>query len=870
MAQPQNTAETPEKFMKAGRALLGTTLFLLPLFFWLGTHDQFELPKLLLLRFFSLGMLACLILAQVTSPVLRLRRSPLDWPLLAWSLWLLAKTFFSVCPWVSWRGEYENFAGSLTQLNYSLLFWLTLQLVHNLDQARRLLHAFEASAYAVACYALFQALKMDFVAWSSTSVGDGRYFASMGNPMFLGALMVMALSLLMARALFEHYSPSSRALWLHWGGLLACLLIWFVIHISSDPGQKFSLSTLKAKAQPGAFWLSLVLLSGLVSAAALIKKGWREGAAWLLNALQGAVLFKALADTGTRGAFAGLLAVGGFFIALGLRRYNLKLRTQGLALNKRLALLGAGTAGIFALMVAVSFALGPQFRSRMLHTLAHPMQAFDESRLQIWGPALQIAWAYPLTGTGVDTFKTVFLQFQKSKFNRFEGENVASRTAHCEPLQILATLGLIGLLLWSWLIFLWGLTLWRQSKLNVEERRPLLLGLMALGLGYLVQNLVSFGVSAITAPFFVCLALTFAGLSPEFRWRKASWVKPLLWLGLLMLSWPGLSALRTARADTCCSFGNRVNSRLPALERAELNDCRGDAANALDAIKNEGFELSEEAKAEMALWHSRLIDLEGRPRATPDEAAPLKAPYTQAAQSLLLLLSSLKQEKGVALAPREVKYWVCLGRAYEELFKRSPHPEARERWFQRCENAYARCTQLNPRHAYYRGNLARLYSHKAALGVPGYFEKAEASYKEAIALGPVTALFYENLLLLYGDHNRLEKAIDLLKPLEAEEQSLAARLYSQAGTAYWQTAASLPPKSDEKKSAALQATAATFLTRAQELDPENPDLLYMQAALAFNAGDKKRARSLVDQALKLKPTHENSLRLKAALVQWPG
>src|SRR5260221_2765635 len=108
----------------------------------------------------------------------------------------------------------------------------------------------------------------------------------------------------------------------------------------------------------------------------------------------------------------------------------------------------------------------------MGYTLTHPMQAFDETRMQIWVPALKIARHFPMTGSGVDTFKTVFPQYSYSKCAKYDGDNVASRMAHCEPLQILATMGLIGLGIWLWLLFAWSaswLRLWLKRGEDMEK-----------------------------------------------------------------------------------------------------------------------------------------------------------------------------------------------------------------------------------------------------------------------------------------------------------------------------------------------------------------------------------------------------------------
>jgi Flp pilus assembly protein TadD len=283
----------------------------------------------------------------------------------------------------------------------------------------------------------------------------------------------------------------------------------------------------------------------------------------------------------------------------------------------------------------------------------------------------------------------------------------------------------------------------------------------------------------------------------------------------------------------------------------------------LDALNKELPKLGQEHKEELKFWYDQLAKWEGEHKAAPGEEARYRPLYAQAAQALLLVLSAVRQEEAVSLCPGEVKYHVYLGLAYEELFKRSALSPLKLSWFERAERAYAKGAALNPRNAYYHGNLGRLYSLRAE--DPAFLEKSEAAYGRAIGLAPVTRLFYDNLLLLYAEQGRLEKAEALVRPMEAKDGRLASRLYGSAGTLFAQSGELSRQRNEKVKAASYQAAARDMLGRAQRLDPSNADYPYVLAALAFSDGKEGEARAFLDQALGLNPGHEPSLKLKSML-----
>ena len=863
----RQTSKSPlsaEKLERAGVFVLGLILVSLPLFFWINTHDQVELPKLMLLRLLSVGLIGIFVTGQALSASWAFRRTPLDLPVLLWSLWLAFKTLHSVSPAVSWRGEYENFAGSLTQLNYSLLFYLSVQMVRSLASARRLLIAFELSAVAVGMYAIFQALHLDFIAWASKG---NRFFSTMGNPNFLGALMAMALALVAARWAWRGDAPRPKALWAWWSLLLLLPLGWLGLYLFFPPGHALKFGELGTTAQSGALLIMAAYLLGIFMIPLLLRQGHLRLSENLLLFLEAMVLFKALSDTGTRGAFAGLLAVVAFYALLGLRGHWTKLAAAKVSSGRRWMLLAGAGLAILAGLATLSLALGPALRWRMAHTLAHPLQAFDESRLQIWIPALKIARDFPLTGSGVDTFKTVFPQYADTKFARYAGENVASRMAHCEPLHILATMGLVGLGLWLWMLARWFYEwqrFWRQDSGADRKKSGALAGLAGLAVGYLVQNLVSFGVLAISAPFFIALGLLWSG-SDLKKWSRPAPAGGKALLLLLLgpwLAWGGWAATVTFRADTLFKSGHMVFAQLAPLKKSPLGEARSAAAYAVAQLRDPAARLSAEQRDEANFWYQEIGAAEAETRATPGDESRALPLYRKAAQSLLLTLSTLRQQQAVQLAPRETRYHVYLGLAYEELSKLCESRERRSRWLELAEASYSQATRLNPRNAHYHGNLGRLYALRAQAGEMEYLARAEEQYRDAVRLGPVTRLFYENLFLLYAQFARSEAAFPLLEPLEGRDPHLAGQLYFSAATTFYRAGNVFRGRKEEEKAASLKAACLKALEKARLLDPKNADIPFSQGVIAFYDSDLKAAKQYLSEALAINPGHERTLSFR--------
>lgn len=849
LARPALPTAWDARLARLGLWLTAFTLFALPLFFLIETQDQFELPKQMLLRACTslmLGVFLASLLSQGGTPW---RRTPLDWPVLAWAAWLLVTTLHSVSPAISWRGEYENFAGSLTQLDYVVVYFLCAQWAGDPAKARLLLRALMGGVVGAALYAILQSLQRDLVGWATASVVADRFFGPMGNPNFLGGLMAMALPLKLALALDEGAKPQPRdpdSLF-RW----AALILWVLAYAAAGKAGLLDPFT----ARPGASLASALVLglwlASLAAAPALKAAGRPRLGFWLAQAADSLLFFQTLALTGTRGAFLGLIC-GLAVVSLGWlsRRPGAAGRLRGFAWRAALAL------GLLLLVLGAALAgLGPSFRERTFASIKDPGHALEVSRLQIWVPALKIWKAYPAAGSGVDTFKTVFPAFSRSRFASYDGENVSSRMAHCEPLQVLATMGAVGLALWLWLCGA-GFLAWWRSLVKAEDAgdAALLLGLGALIAAYLGQNLVSFGVAGISVPFWASLALLGCAAAPQILSLSLPklGLAPALLLGLA-LALGGLALDRqTLVADVSYAFANQANAQLPLLEKAGTEELRGACYYALNELGALPAPLPKDIDDEAVRWRETLAQSESQLQSDPAAAERLKPGYQRAAGALLMAAAAAKLEDAVSRCPGEVKYQVYLGLCYEEIFRRT-FDDRRKTWFEKSDRSYHRGSALNPLNAYYHGNMGRLWGLGAEAGNADFYAPAAAHYMDAVELAPVTRLFYENLLLLQARYARIQDAGIVLDKVEATDKELAPSLLIAGASTFFQWRRSgLPAWTAEAQKQAL-AAARGWGQRALALAPGNADYMLTQAVFEDASGDKAAAKRYCQQALQLKP-----------------
>ena len=113
---------------------------------------------------------------------------------------LLLSTGLSIAPQISWHGTYMRAHGAVMEL--CLLAVLVAQCVglRRPAQMQRLLDTIVLASTISALYGILQHLKLDPAEWGQAFLGD-RVSSTQGNPIFLGAYLVLTLPLTLACAL---------------------------------------------------------------------------------------------------------------------------------------------------------------------------------------------------------------------------------------------------------------------------------------------------------------------------------------------------------------------------------------------------------------------------------------------------------------------------------------------------------------------------------------------------------------------------------------------------------------------------------------------------------------------------------------------
>jgi hypothetical protein len=197
-----------EALMEAGWLAVVITL---PLFFNISSVRMFEPDKVFVLKFLAaLSAAACLLkwidirLSMPDSAGVAARwRLVLKFPLVIAILALAGvytlSSVLSILPVESWWGSYVRAEGTATFYCYLILFLVVISELRTTNQLARLQYAFILASLPVATYTILQFLGTDPIPWKDTAYG--RSSGTMGNPIFLGAYLVMVIPLTFSRCI---------------------------------------------------------------------------------------------------------------------------------------------------------------------------------------------------------------------------------------------------------------------------------------------------------------------------------------------------------------------------------------------------------------------------------------------------------------------------------------------------------------------------------------------------------------------------------------------------------------------------------------------------------------------------------------------
>lgn len=359
----------------------------------------------------------------------------------------LISTLFSITPRVSFWGSYPRLQGTYTSLAYLVIFAAVAAHMRRKEQVERLITVIILTSLPVSLYGVMQKLQIDPLPWGEDTTE--RVTSTLGNAIFIGAYLIMAVPLTGMRVLESFRAildepenrqiPLTRANYVIPSGLSASLKV-----NSTARNLEPSLEMLRAS---GAQHDSKSNLGRNVVLAAVYV-------------FIGAMQLLALWFSGSRGPWLGLL-VGIFFWAL-LLSLTFKKRWLTLAI-----LGGAGLMAAF--LITLNIPNGPLEPLRNTKTLGRLGRVFEvqdgtsKVRVLIWQGAVKMVLPHdpilypdgkpdalnflrPIIGYGPESMYVAYNRFYSPEIAHYEKRTASPDRSHNETFDALVTTGVIGLL----------------------------------------------------------------------------------------------------------------------------------------------------------------------------------------------------------------------------------------------------------------------------------------------------------------------------------------------------------------------------------------------------------------------------------------
>ncbi|MBI4038070.1 O-antigen ligase family protein [Candidatus Daviesbacteria bacterium] len=426
---------------------------LVPLIFTPFNFELFEFNKMILVYFLTTVIVGTWVLKMISQKSLIIKRTPLDIPLLLFLASQILSTIFSTDAHISIWGYYSRLNGGLfSTVSYLLLYFAFVSNVAK-EQLLKLLKIALLSGVVISLWAISEhfglspscvILRGEFNTSCWVQDVQARVFATLGQPNWLAAYLAM--------------------------------LIFPALYFYLTATKKIALYT---------YYIILT------------------------------TYYLAFTFTYSRGGTLGLIAGMAVFILLTFRKLE----------YKNIIFKSAGSQALLITVITfilINLLFGSALTRFNLTQL--PASQRDEPaattqletggtesgqiRLIVWQGAFNIFKAYPIFGSGVETFALSYYQFRPAVHNLTSEWDFLYNKAHNEFLNYLANTGIVGL--GSYSIIIITFIIFALKKLKKQNINPLLLiSLLASYLSYLVQNFFGFSVVIIALFFYLFPAIIF-------------------------------------------------------------------------------------------------------------------------------------------------------------------------------------------------------------------------------------------------------------------------------------------------------------------------------------------------------------------------
>lgn len=216
-----------------------------PLFINLYSYRVTEADKVALLRSLALTMVAAwLIKTAETSSLVRhsregrskinvsfnFLRQPLAGPFLLLAVVYILSTITSICPRFSFWGYYIRLQGSYTILSYLIFFFMIWQTLRTRRQLDRLITVILLTSWPVVLLGLMQHYGLNPL--PRVRVSPTRVSSTLGNPIFLGAYLIMVVPLTLGQLVQTLFAARGEGKGLSRYLLIACYALFLLAQLS--------------------------------------------------------------------------------------------------------------------------------------------------------------------------------------------------------------------------------------------------------------------------------------------------------------------------------------------------------------------------------------------------------------------------------------------------------------------------------------------------------------------------------------------------------------------------------------------------------------------------------------------------------------
>jgi tetratricopeptide (TPR) repeat protein len=447
-----------------------------------------------------------------------------------------------------------------------------------------------------------------------------------------------------------------------------------------------------------------------------------------------------------------------------------------------------------AIIDKIKTAFNPQYRTNVV-------------RLNIWRSTLQmIKKENTLFGIGLDYFKYSYPAYRDKEEYRISGSGSRVRYAHNEYLQITAELGIIGLIIFTFIIWRVFITI-REilCKKNTDREIFLIaLGLTGSVISILIHSISSFPIRnpASGYTFFIFLGMLFLiNKKPEQESKKIP--KPFIFFIFILCIFGFLVYLFQFRSELylyksrfsfsrkkfrqALKYSNETSSVFVIpddnlIQQASCNISLGNYEKAektlLKIIKSNPYYIG--AMNNLANLYRRYVKLEkyrkekdyyyGKAEYYYSKVLRTNPYHTEAINNI----GNLYQDKGeldtalnyylraIGIKPGNAAPYCNMGNVYfrkAELIKKKVSLSEKKDFYKKAEESYKEAIKLNPKYAQAYSNLGGLYYRQKKIKL------AENFLKKGIEKNPGYPPAYYHLGILYHTTGKYKKAIDAFHEL---------------------------------------------------------------------------------------------------------